>query len=187
MRAVPLVAAVLVVASACSRPSESPPMPRTPIAAYEQLDQALLRADWGRVFDLLDRDSRWSLMSIHKDLRQSCDLVKAHYPEDRRGPELARCSAAALCPEARTLFAQKRLKLPELERLPSALGPAGPIRSDGNDRWIGSRAGELRFCVDEGIWGFCNLRDALNQLKIKTARDLQGIQENVETFSAGGP
>ena len=144
-----------------------PPVPANAEQVLDQLKAAAAKGDWGRVFDLLDRDSRWSLISLHKARVEACGLVRANYPKARRARALERCAEAAHHKDARAHF------IAGGERLP----PLGDL--------AGAKVQNLTFCQTGGLWGFCGLREQYRQLKVKAARDLAVVRESAEAFSRG--
>ncbi len=153
--------------SACSgkKAREKPAGPRTRDQAAALLAQAVKDKDPGKVFDLLDKQSRWSAISIHKNLKQICALVRSHYPRQRQARELERCAAAARSKDARAYLAS----LPWTDALLSPLSGAGQA--------------DKGLCrEDDGAWSYCGLDKGLQRIKIKSARDLATTRENADSF-----
>lgn len=161
----------------------APEPPATPEQCLAQLQTAEAKGQWWLVFSLLDRESRWSLMSVYKARAEECRLVRAHYPEHRRGRELARCQAVAAHKDTRTYFVAggaRMAPLGELARLGKVAGRTG----SGDQITLTAGGTPLPFCRDHGEWGFCGLRQQYKQLKVKAARDLAVVRESAEA-SAG--
>ena len=170
-----------VAAGGCSRrrPNDLPTA-ATPEQALREL--ARVGGDAARLFDLLDQDSRWSVMTVHRDLRALCQLVRTHYPKDRQIRELQRCSAAETAREPRDLFVGQARGWGMLEGIDGLSGKE-PVQGSGEQRSV-TRAGApaLLLCRGGAGWGYCGLREKLDGLKLKTARDLASVQENAEAY-----
>lgn len=174
-----LLAAVTGLAGAdCRRPA-SPALPRTP----EQALAALARAgdDGAALFDLLDQQSRWSVMSVHRDLRKVCELVRQSYPKDRQAREITRCRAAETADDARAFFAGQARGWGLLATLEGLSGTES-LPGSGDRRTAQGKHGPVSLCQDGEGWGYCGAREALEAMKVKTARDLATVQENAEAF-----
>ena len=98
---IPLLA--LGLCHGCSRKRAQEPMPegpRTRARAEALLRQAVKARDPGAIHDLLDKQSRWPVISIHKNLNQICSLVETRY---RRSAGRGSWSAARPRPGPPTL------------------------------------------------------------------------------------
>ena len=144
---------------------QKPAGPRTRDQARALLRQAVQARDPGKVYDLLGQQSRWSVISIHKNLKQICLLVKAHYPQQRQARELERCAAAARARDARAYLAG----LPWAGQLLRPLSASNPDPDKG-------------LCQQDGAWCYCGLDPELGRLKVKSTRDLATTRENADAF-----
>lgn len=168
MRWISLLTLLLAVAlcPACFRKQDQKPKePRTRAQAQALLHQAVQARDPARVYDLLGQQSRWSVISIHKNLKQICSLVKAHYPKQRQARELERCSGAVGATDARAYLAG----YPWTGQLLRPLSALTPALDKG-------------LCQEDGAWCYCGLDPELGRLKVKSARDLATTRENVDAF-----
>lgn len=154
---------------------------RSPEQAFTDLAQLVREHKTSRIYDLLDNESRWSLMTILRDQRAICDLVRTQYPQNRQARELLRCQLSARAKDARDLFeayARAYQVLTPLEHLSSISKKQGTF-----DRVeIESQGVKLMFCREGAGWFFCGLRSQLEALKVKSARDLISIKENADSF-----
>ena len=156
---------LLLVVGGCHRSQEQRPDtegPRSRARAETLLRQAVKARDPGLIYDLLDQQSRWSVISIHKDLGKICSLVKTHYPKQRQARELQRCAGAARSRDARAYLAA----------LPWTAELLRPLQGDSIQG----------LCQQGGAWSYCGLGDGLGRLKVKSARDLATTRENADTF-----
>ena len=184
LRALTLVVLFLSVA-ACRKPQ--PPVepvrpPASPELCLERMVKAARGGAWDEVYKLIGQDSRWSHISWFTSLKEACRLVRAHYPEARRARALQRCEAAARHKEAEDYFAAGGGRLPPLDKL----ARSGKVtrRQGGQGKvtlLVGSTA--FDFCPEKVGWAYCGLRAAFHQLKLKSARDLASVKENVELYA----
>ncbi len=175
-----LVLAALTMLVGCRRGDRPPPAPTSPEQALAELGRAVAGADSGRVFELLDQDSRWSVMSIHRDQLKLCAEVRAHYPKERQPRELERCRAADAAREVKPFFAAFARAGRLLEPL-SGLTGREPLQRSGEKAVVAGRAAVV-LCREGAAWGYCSLREELERLKLKAARDLAIVQENAEAY-----
>jgi hypothetical protein len=171
------VAALLAALAGCRTPSRAPASPE---AALHALVDAARAGDLAKLYGLLDTPSRWSLMSVYKDQLKLCGLVRAHYPKERQRNELARCRLADGARDVESLFstwARERGLAATLAKLPAAGKP-----SVAGERATLPGAPAVILCREGEGWLYCGLRDELERLKLKAARDMATIQENVEAY-----
>jgi hypothetical protein len=173
------VALLGVVAAGCPR-SKAPPSAATPELALADLARA--GGDPKLLFDVMDQASRWSAITVHRDLRTICQLVRAHYPKDRQARELQRCQAADSVREPRDFFAGQAAGWGLLAGL-SGLTGKEPLQGQGDRRTV-ARPGQpaLVFCRTDNAWSYCGPREELERLKVKTSRDLASVQENADAY-----
>ena len=156
---------VLTLFFGCSQRAEDPKdEPRSKQRTATLLSAAVQAKDPGKIYDLLDRQSRWSMISVHKDLRRICSLVKTYYPSGRRARELERCADAFRHREPRAYMANMAWTAALL----------APLSSGG--------AAAQGLCKRDNQWSYCGLGPGLTSLKLKTARDLATTRENADTF-----
>jgi hypothetical protein len=164
-------------------------LPTTPEEAFAELTRAARQGDGGRLYALLDNDSRWSLMSIQRDQREICAIVRSTYPKEHQERELARCRQAAMAKDVEAYFvsyaAGQRLLAPL-----AALGKMGRRSGSGARVEIEAERGRVAVCEEQRKedgrelrgWVYCGLRPQLEAAKIKAARDLTSVRENAESY-----
>jgi hypothetical protein len=168
------------------------PTPETAEAAFHLLKAAVDGNDGRGALNLLDTQTRWSIISILDDQKKICQLVREHYPKPRQGRELERCLLAASAKDEGEFFrpfAKKSQFWNELNV------PAGSYRvlpeKTPDEVQVQCGKKSMRFCKEavtigrkSGIstWRFCGLRERLEQMKLKTSRDLLSTKENAEIF-----
>jgi hypothetical protein len=176
------VIGVLAGGSAC-RTREGYVPPASPAEALSRI-QAAIRADnLGEVWKLLDKKTQWSLMSVHKDQRKTCELVRASYPKERQVRELRRCRAAEVAADTKAFFvALARAHRDEI------LGPVARFKAPGKtveqegEARLSDGQRQLAFCKEDRGWTYCGLREHAEQLKLKAVRDRATVRENIEAF-----
>jgi hypothetical protein len=180
-----LVVALLIAFAGACRKKKKPVVPQTPAQLAQELNRAAVNDRNGRLFDLLDEASRWSIMSIYRARREACELIRADYPEEQQARELSRCKLALLHPDPESYFgAYAKQHHGRVIRPLKQLGGGGlEIEEKGTGRAtliVGDT--KLSACKSEDVWTYCELRDTLEQTKIKAARDLKMVRDNVETY-----
>ena len=138
---------LLATGTAC-RTREGQVLPKSPAEAIVRL-QAAVKADRpGTVWDLLDKNTQWSLMSVYKDQRKTCELVRASYPKQRQVRELRRCHAAEVAPDAKAFFIAlaRQDRASFLEPIARFKGP-GKVEGGGQrEASLSDGATKLAFC-----------------------------------------
>jgi hypothetical protein len=176
--------AILVVVLAlpgCRRREQWSP-PATPEEALSRATATARGGQLKRLFRLLDKNSRWSLMSVHNSHREICKLVRAHYPEARQPGELRRCHPAERARDAEAFFVERAGRHPELVEPLRRFKPPGKRTGSGERVELVGGGRRLAFCRVDGAWWYCGLREAFDELKLKATRDLTTVRENIETF-----
>lgn len=158
-------------------------MPKSTAEALARLQAAVSSDKPGVVWELLDKNTQWSLMSVHKDQRKTCELVRASYPKQRQVRELRRCHVAEAAPDAKAFFIAlaRQDRASFLEAIARFRAP-GKAQSGEREALLSDGARTLSFCMEEQAWTYCGLREHVDQLKVKAARDLATVRENIEAF-----
>lgn len=168
-------------------------LPRTPEQAFQALAAAARADDPGAVFEQLDLKTRWSATSVYNDLRQICALIRTSYPPAVQARELGRCRLAASSAEVKVFVGEylRQRGLLDPLRTPTPPTPRAVAtvssKSGAAERVELVAAGaRFGFCREpDGSWTCCGLREHFEELKVKTARDLETVKENAESYSAG--
>ena len=111
-----------------------PPEPTTPKKAFALIGPCIDRVDRQCFFRTLDRDSRWSLCTIHRTLGEIRQVVEASYPEAERASAygLFKEEATAATPEAMFEIYCKKLKC--MEQVARGFGAIQQVHELGPDR-----------------------------------------------------
>jgi hypothetical protein len=173
---------MVLIAAGC-RTKRPEILPQSPEEAFAELKKASQSTppQVDQLFLVLDRKSRWSLMSVFKDRKQICKLVREHYPRARQARELQRCRMAASSESATAFFAAYARQHKLLEPL-TRLGAISGRRGSAQRVELQSQGATLAFCKEPDGWFYCGFSDQLDQLKVKAARDLTTVQENVDAY-----
>ncbi|MBK6847567.1 MAG: hypothetical protein IPG96_08550 [Proteobacteria bacterium] len=148
---------------------------------FVALGEAARRGDTKTVFDLLDQQSQWSLMSAFRAQQQQRDNVLAYYPPARQAGELQRTQLLVGVKDVAGYWAAYCRSSGTLGRL-ARLG-AAPGADPKGERVAWRSGGEdVALCREGARWTYCGLREALEQLKLKATRDLETVREGVESY-----
>ena len=153
--------------------------------AHGALVAAARAGDAASLFEMVDRSTSWSVMSLLRAKQRIHALVDQHYPADRRARELRRTEAAARARNAKDYF----VRLATEQRLLQEIVAAGRIDAVEGDRQreatVRSADHRLTFCRGDDGWRFCGWRERFERLKVRASRDLLTVRENAETFQQG--
>jgi hypothetical protein len=177
----PLLLAGLLLAG-CSKGAKSVE------EAYQRLTAAVQAHDGQRLYDALDRETRWSWMSIQRAQRESYDIILSNFPEGtERERQLRRCQAGALSDSARALFSAQ-LDPTVWKELEASLPARGAAMLDpGGERaeYLGADGRKLIFLHHPGRrggWGFAGLADEAEQIKRRALADLDVIRTSAADY-----
>ena len=152
--------------------------------ALAMLAAASEKRDYNSIFALLDKQSLWSIESIHAAHRESALLVKRYYPQERQSGPLARVAAALRWKTAKAYFATTLAPSQPALRGIIARQTDSDRQPTANRQRLKTESGSYEFCKAGELWRFCGLRASLEQVKVRAIRDLKSIRENVETYRA---
>ena len=161
-----------------------PPSRATPQGACARLAPCVDRADRECLYRELDRDSRWSLQTIHRTLAEMRKLVEASYPEQRRAGAYGTWGAEAATPSPAALFdvfCRERRCLAELARgfgavVGVAEGAPGTVTVET------TRGGRFVLADREGEWGLATWCAELQAGKIHLLDALEQVRANARAF-----
>ncbi len=160
---------------------------KTPEEAYRRFAAAITAGDGGALFDALDQETRWALMTIQKWHREAYDIVLSNYPEGpQRDREKNRFERAATASSARELFrvsAAPRL-IPMLAPLVMDT-PASFERGPGDDQAsaVLPNGGRILFALGKnGGWGFAGLAQGTEEDKNRAYHDLEVVRASAADY-----
>src|SRR4051812_14219767 len=159
---------------------------RTPEEAFQRFATAVQAGAGAALFDALDQQTRWDLMTIQKYHREAYDIVLSNYPEGPvRDREKGRFEHAATAPSARELFRSDTAPglLPTLAPLTQGIPR---IQAGPGDRQAtavldgGGRVPLLR--GESGGWGFAGLAKRAEDDKNRAYNDLEAVRASAADY-----
>jgi hypothetical protein len=179
-RMIPLLAAVL--AWGC----EAAPAPTRegPRGALARLGPCVDRGDAACLFGELDRDSRWSVETIHRALVEGRALVERSYPEQSRAVALGIWTAAARAGTPAGCFAALAADRGWLARVAGGFGAAVEVRDTGpgEAEVTTTRGQRFPFASRDGEWGLALWTAELQRDKLRILDNLEQIRRNAGEF-----
>jgi len=176
-----ILALVVVLLAGC----ESKPKGRaTPRDAFARLATCVDRADRTCLYRELDRDSRWSIQTIHRTLVEMRGLVTSSYPEERRDGAYGIWGAEAQTEspgELFDVFCRERSCLTRLARGFGAVAEVVP-RDDGRVTVVTTRGARFELADRDGEWGLSTWCDELQAAKIHLGDALEQVRRNARAF-----
>jgi hypothetical protein len=159
---------------------------KTPEEAFQRFAAAVQGGDGAALFDALDQQARWDLMTIQKYHREAYDIVLSNYPEGPvRDREKGRFEHAATAPSARELFRADDAPgllptylamaqgIPRIETGP-ADGQATAVLDNGQRVPLGRDGG--------GGWGFAGLDKRAEDDKNRAYHDLEVVRASAADY-----
>lgn len=158
----------VLLALACSHPA--PPAPaRSAEEARRRIAAAVRARDAPAVYDALDLDSQWSIMSIYQSEREVHRLAASEFPPGPRERETERTRAAGESGDAREWFSRVAAELAPFSALEQAL----------------ARSGADSFAQGpDGRWGYSGLRADLARRKAHAKNALDVVRESAREYRA---
>jgi hypothetical protein len=167
----------------------SPRGAATPAEAHARLAAAVAAHDSSKLWNALDRDTRWSWMAVVRAWREAYDITQSAVPD---GPErarlLARFGPAATSEDAQTLFS-RMIEPEEWRQTASLLAAAGSQKPElarsGETAEIATGVGRLVFRKAKSRfwgWGYAGLAARAEQLKRTSAADLDRMRQDAADY-----
>ncbi len=158
---------------------------KTPEEAFQRFAAAVNAGDGAALFDALDQQARWDLMTIQKYHREAYDIVLSNYPEGPvRDREKGRFEHAATAPSARELFRTDEAPallptyLPMAQGIPRIeLGPA-----DGQATAVLDSGQRVPLGRTGGGWGFAALDKSAEEDKNRAYHDLEAVRSSAADY-----
>jgi hypothetical protein len=158
---------------------------KTPEEAFQRFAAAVNAGDGAALFDALDQQARWDLMTIQKYHREAYDIVLSNYPEGPvRDREKGRFEHAATAPSARELF--RTDEAPAL--LPTYLAMAQGIPrielgpADGQATAVLDNGQRVPLGRTGGGWGFAALDKTAEEDKNRAYHDLEAVRSSAADY-----
>jgi hypothetical protein len=186
MKRWPLGVFLMLVLVACHH------RPKTPEEAYLRLERAVAAGDAEALYELLDKQTRWAVLSAYNDQRLQRTIISAKYPEREAQAALARLQAAeeASAPRYFARVCRDRQLLEPARQLLGASNQPFSVEHDRPNECLVKRpsAGAVRLHRDlDGTWGWGDLgivweleRDRASHA-VKTVRDNAALYQKAES------
>ncbi len=159
---------------------------KTAEEAFQRFAAAVAAGDGAALFDALDQQTRWHLMSIQKFHRESYDIVLSNYPEGPvRDGEKSRFERAATASSARELFRSDTAPAllptlgPQTQGIPRVeLGPA-----DGEATAVLDNGQRVPFARgQDGGWGWAGLAKKMEDDANRAYHDLEVVRASAADY-----
>lgn len=157
----------------------------TPRGALAAMAPCVEDKDPSCLYRKLDRDSRWSLQTIHKTLGRIKALAEESYPPEKRDAALGSWAEEAEAKDPATLFGIYCDERGWMRDLPPRFGPAREISiSDGSNRAriTTIRGGSIELLAHDGKWGLSDFGEQLAADKIRLLDRLERVEKNAAAF-----
>ena len=166
--------------------------PGSAAGTFARLGPCIDRADRRCVFELLDRDSRWSLATIQRTLASMRALVERSYPKAVRAGAYGSWSGEARAADAAEVFAGFCARKGCLEEIAASFGaPARTTRSGDDEVRIETTRGVVfALARHDGRWGIRRFSEELQAEKLRLLDRLEQVEQNARAYDeqriAGG-
>jgi hypothetical protein len=156
----------------------------TPASAFAMIGPCIDQADRKCFFRTLERESRWSLGTIHRTLMEIRKVVERYYPKDQRDSAygLFKEESNARTPEE--LFEIFCKKHGCMEKVARGFGAVQSVREiDPNRVEVRTtRGGVFEMVRADGKWGLDILGDELEKIKLRMIDRQKQVEENARQY-----
>ena len=158
----------------------------TPENAFARLAPCVDRGDARCVFRELDRDSRWSIETIHRTLAEMRDLVDGSYPAERRAGAsvYGAWETAAAAADGPGTFAAFCARSDCVAEIAAGFGAVVSVREAGEGRAeiTTTRGRSFAMAAADGAWGLATWRAELSAEKIRLADKLEQVRIDAKAY-----
>ncbi len=161
-----------------------PPDPSTPKGAFSMVAKCIDTADRQCFFRRLERDSRWSIYTIHRTLVEMRALVEKSYPEELRGSAYGVWSEEAAAPTPEAMFEIYCKKRKCLESMAKGFGAVTKVTPNGPDMVVVEtvRGATYKMARAAGKWGLDLYREELYNEKLRLLDRLEQVRINAKQY-----
>ena len=180
MRWVCLIVIIVHFLGACS----DPPDPTTPEGAFAIVGMCIDKVSRECFFRRLDRESRWSISTIHRTLEEMRGVVEKSYPKSRRTSAYGAWAEEAMAKTPEALFEIFCKKRKCLEKMARGYGAVKKVTRTGPDTALveTTRSGTFRMQAAAGKWGLDLYQDEFYKVKIRMLDRLKQVKENAKQY-----
>lgn len=160
---------------------------KTPEEAHRRFVEAVRTGDPVKVFDVLDKQTRWGWMTVQKRHREAYDIVLSTYPEGSvRDSALRRFERGATANSAKDLFADEvgRAAFPNLRVQADAPVARFETAADGGTAAAVTTTGDrvpFRRASDGG-WGYGGFAADADDRQRRAIHDLEAVRTNAADY-----
>ncbi len=175
-----IIAAAIVALVACA----PPPDPKTPEGAFGQLARCIDKADRRCLYDSLDRDTRWSIQTIHKTFGKMRELVERSYPVASRRNAYGVWYEEAQAADYAGAFEVYCRKRRCLEQVARGFGAVVKVSRRGDDLVDieTTRGQHFEMLWAEERWGITLFEDDLRAAKLRIIDRLGQVEKNAAQY-----
>jgi hypothetical protein len=161
-----------------------PPDRSTPKGAFAMIAPCIDRADRRCFFRTLDRESRWSLCTIHRTLLDIRREVESSYPEEKRESAFGLFGEEALTETPEEMFEVYCRDRRCLEKVARGYGAVKHVRHTGADtaEITTTRGQVFRMVRAGGQWGLDLFGDELRTIKVRMIDRLKQVRANAKQY-----
>ena len=159
---------------------------KTPEEAFQRFATAVQAGDGAALFDALDQQTRWDLMTIQKYHREAYDIVLSNYPEGPvRDREKGRFEHAATAPSAKGALPQRHRApacCPRWCRWRRGFRVSKRVRPRASHGGARRRRASAAARGENGGWGFSGLAKRAEDDKNRAYNDLQVVRASAADY-----
>jgi hypothetical protein len=177
--------AIVAIACACLVVGcGKPPDPTTPKGAFAMVGQCIDKVSRQCFFRRLERETRWSVCTIHRTLKEMRKVVERAYPEPRRKIAYGAWAEEATAETPEALFEMFCEKQRCLEKVARGYGAVRKVSEKGEDMALleTTRGATFKMRRVAGKWGLDLYREELNAVKLRMLDRLKQVKKNAAQY-----
>jgi hypothetical protein len=157
---------------------------KSPSGAFQDMAECIDDADARCLYDKLDRDSRWSIQTIHQYLKEASSLVKKSYPADKRQNAYGSWREEAFASDPEAVFETWCLKRRCLEQVAKGFGAIVKTTTIKPDNVVvkTTRGHSFPLFFAEGRWGLSLFREELQKGKLRALDRIEQVRKNAAEY-----
>ncbi len=161
-----------------------PPDSTSPEGAFATLAKCIDNADASCLYAGLNRESRWSVQTIHRILSEMRGIVEIQYPAHLRSSAYGTWSKEAAAKDQQGLFDAYCKKRNCLKKIARGFGAVVSVKQLGPDlvEIETTRGHQFKMAQADGKWGLAIFQDDLQQAKISLSDRIKQVKKNAVAF-----